>query len=85
MKTNTTPSKNDAVLSLAARPSSTSTSRFVRRFAKSTRGANLVEYIMLVGLIAILCIVAFNQFGDSIRAKINQEKSSIDGINATSN
>ena len=50
------------------------------RLARDTRGANLVEYIMLVGLIAILCIVAFNQFGGSVRTKINEEKGAIDGL-----
>lgn len=56
----------------------------VRRLLKTTRGANLVEYIMLVGLIAILCIVAFNQFGASIKAKMGEEKTAIDGINTAS-
>lgn len=55
----------------------------VRRFARGTRGANLVEYIMLVGLIAILCIVAFNQFGGAVKAKLGEEKGAIDGINST--
>ena len=56
---------------------------FLRRLARDTRGANLVEYIMLVGLIAILCIVAFNQFGGAVKAKLGEEKGAIDGINAT--
>jgi pilus assembly protein Flp/PilA len=55
-----------------------------RRFWRAQRGANLVEYIMLVGLIAILCIVAFNQFGSSIKTKMGEEKAAIDGINTTS-
>lgn len=58
-------------------------SSFVRRLARDTRGANLVEYIMLVGLIAILCIVAFNQFGGAVKAKLTEEKGAIDGINST--
>ncbi|MDB4933798.1 MAG: Flp/Fap pilin component [Labilithrix sp.] len=62
---------------------SPATDSLVVRFVRDTRGANLVEYIMLVGLIAILCIVAFRQFGDVVEKKIGQEKSAIDAINAT--
>ena len=58
-------------------------SSLFRKLVRDTRGANLVEYIMLVGLIAILCIVAFNQFGGAVRTKLDQEKGAIDGINST--
>ena len=86
MKTTKIDSKNErAALSLAGVSRFGTPAGVSRRIARSSRGANLVEYIMLVGLVAILCIVAFNAFGDSIKAKIGQEKGAIDGINTTSN
>ncbi len=37
------------------------------RFAKNDEGAALVEYGMLVGLIAVLCVGAVTILGDTIR------------------
>lgn len=53
-----------------------------RRLARDTRGANLVEYIMLVGLVALLCIAAYESFGGGIKAKIGEQKSTVAGVNA---
>ena len=49
-------------------------------FVKDTRGANLVEYIILVGVIAMLAIVAFRFFGSSVSTKINQQSDTVKGI-----
>ncbi len=35
------------------------------RFADSERGASLVEYALLVALIAVVCIVAIRVIGDN--------------------
>lgn len=50
------------------------------RLWRDTRGANLVEYILLVGVIAILAIGAFNLFGGAIRDKVQEQTGEIEGI-----
>ena len=40
--------------------------RTLTRFAKDEKGAALVEYGMLVGLIAVVCIVAVTALGNEI-------------------
>jgi pilus assembly protein Flp/PilA len=55
----------------------------VRRFVNDKRGANLVEYIILVGLIALIAIVGFKLFGQSVRGKIDQQTESVMHINGT--
>ena len=36
------------------------------KLIKDTRGANLVEYIILVGVVALISIAAFKAFGGKI-------------------
>lgn len=40
----------------------------LRRFARATDGANVVEYIILVGCIALLALVGYRRFGQSVSA-----------------
>ena len=47
------------------------------------RGANLVEYIILVGVIALIAIAGFKIFGGKVREKIDQQAGSVGGINGT--
>jgi Flp pilus assembly pilin Flp len=56
------------------------TTRF-RRFTSDTRGANLVEYIILVGVIALIAIAGFKLFGAKVRGKIDEQAGSVGGIN----
>ena len=49
----------------------------VRRLRGDTRGANMVEYIILVGVVALLAIVAFKAFNKSVTTKVNDEASSV--------
>lgn len=51
-----------------------------RRLARDTRGANLVEYIMLVGLIAIICIGVFTTFGDKVKGNASNQAAEIGKI-----
>ena len=41
------------------------------RFGRSERGASLVEYLLLVMLIAMVCLAAVTWFGQSNSAKIS--------------
>ncbi len=47
--------------------------------AKTERGASLVEYALLVALIAVVCITAVTMLGESASEKFSQVDSSING------
>lgn len=51
-----------------------------RRLARDTRGANLVEYIMLVGLIAIICIGVFTTFGEKVEDNVRNQTEQVEKI-----
>ena len=55
--------------------------RWARRFTNDTRGANLVEYIILVGVIALIAIAGFKLFGAKVREKVDEQAGSVGGIN----
>ena len=47
------------------------------RFAKTERGAALVEYALLLALIAVVCIVALTTLGKQASSKFNDVGNSI--------
>ncbi len=47
------------------------------RFGRTERGASLVEYVLLVSLIAVVCIAAITLLGTSARDKFDEVGSSI--------
>ena len=47
------------------------------RFARTERGAALVEYALLLALIAVVCIVALTQLGGDASKKFTDVGSSI--------
>jgi len=47
---------------------------------KDTRGANLVEYIILVGVVALIALAGFKVFGQKVDAKIQQQSGTVGGI-----
>ena len=47
------------------------------RFSDSERGASLVEYALLLALIAVVCIVAIGILGDNANSKFGSVGSSI--------
>lgn len=48
---------------------------------RDTRGANLVEYIILVGVIALIAIAGFKAFGNRVNDKVNEQAGSVSSIN----
>lgn len=44
------------------------------QLVRNERGANLVEYIMLLGLIAVLCIAIVKQFGAGLEKNMTTAK-----------
>jgi Flp pilus assembly pilin Flp len=47
---------------------------------RDQRGAGMTEYIILVGVIALLAIAAFKVFGTSISTKVGEQSTAVDGI-----
>jgi pilus assembly protein Flp/PilA len=43
----------------------------------------MVEYIILVGVVALLAIAAFRVFNTSVKTKINEQAASVNKINGT--
>ena len=53
------------------------TSVLLTRRIRSERAASLVEYALLVGLIAVVCIVAVTTLGKKASSKFNSVQSSL--------
>ena len=51
--------------------------KLINRFRREDEGAALVEYGMLVGLIAVICIVAIAFLGKSASSKFSTVGSSV--------
>lgn len=51
-----------------------------KTLVKDTRGAGTFEYILLVGLIAVVAIAGFTKFGSSVNKKIESQAGKVDGI-----
>ena len=54
-------------------------SAWLQARCKTDRGASLVEYALLVALIAIVCIIAITFLGNSADSKFSQVGSGIAG------
>ena len=52
---------------------------FITRFKNDERGASLVEYALLVALIAVACIVAITALGKDASDKFSEVGSKIAG------
>jgi Flp pilus assembly pilin Flp len=52
-----------------------------KNLLKDTRGANVVEYIILVGVVALIAIAGFKVFGEKVEAKIGDQADAVSGIN----
>lgn len=52
-----------------------------KKLVRDNKGANLVEYIILVGVIALIAIAGFKMFGSKVQAKVEEQAGSVGGIN----
>ena len=50
------------------------------RFAKNDEGAALIEYGMLVGLIAVICVVAVTTLGTEVSSAFSNIASALVGL-----
>jgi len=51
-----------------------------RDILRDTRGANMVEYIIIVGLVAFIAILGFQRFGGAISNKITGQSNDIGNV-----
>ena len=51
-----------------------------RNLVKDTRGANLVEYIILVGVVALIALIGFRLFGTTVQNKIQTQAGQVAAI-----
>jgi Flp pilus assembly pilin Flp len=56
----------------------------LRQLAGDQRGASFVEYVIVVGLVAIISIVAFQNFGKAIVTKLGEETTAVTGLQISS-
>jgi pilus assembly protein Flp/PilA len=50
----------------------------LRQLLRDRRGAGMTEYIILVGVIALLALAAFNVFGGQVRDKIKAQGDTVE-------
>lgn len=55
----------------------------LNKFLKDDRGANMVEYIILVGVVAILAMAGFKYFGSSVQAKIQAQGDTVGSVQSS--
>ena len=51
--------------------------KIMKSLIKDNRGAGMVEYVILVGVIAILALAAFKTFGGSVQQKIQAQAGTV--------
>jgi pilus assembly protein Flp/PilA len=54
--------------------------KLINRFRRDEEGAALVEYGLLVGLIAVICVVAVTTLGAEISAAFSDIASALSGL-----
>ncbi len=52
----------------------------IQNLLKDQKGAGFTEYLILVGLIAIICITAFTDFGQAVSDKATEFSGEIGGL-----
>jgi Flp pilus assembly pilin Flp len=52
----------------------------LKKFIRNDKGATLMEYVMLAGLIAIVAFAGFKAFGSNLKAKISGQAAAVDAI-----
>jgi len=52
----------------------------IRALIQDKRGANMVEYIIVVAVIALIAIAAFRTFGTTVNGKVLQKSGQVGAI-----
>ncbi len=56
----------------------------LRHLLRDTRGANLVEYMILVGVVAVLALATFKGLGSKVQKTTAEQTKTLDAVNTTS-
>lgn len=51
-----------------------------RTLIADRKGANMVEYMIIVGVVALLSLAAFTTFGSNVQTKIKEQGGKVTGI-----
>lgn len=54
----------------------------LNKLVRDRRGANMVEYILLVGVVALISIAAFRMFQIKTHQKVVEQAKTVGGINS---
>jgi len=52
----------------------------LKKLALDTRGAASIEYLMIAGLVALVCIGAWRSFGGAVLTRINAQAGNVSTI-----
>ncbi len=52
----------------------------IKKLFNDKRGANLVEYIILIGVVALIALAGFKIFGNKVNNKINEQADKVGTI-----
>ena len=55
----------------------------VARLLRDQRGASLIEYVLLVGVVALLAVAGFKIFGKAVNDKISDQAKAVGTVNGT--
>jgi len=55
----------------------------LKKLVHDRRGASLIEYVLLIGVVALLAIAGFKTFGGSVKKKIGEQATAVDGVNGS--
>lgn len=53
------------------------------RLLRDQRGASLIEYVLLVGVVALLAVAGFKIFGKAVNDKISDQAKAVGTVNGT--
>lgn len=52
----------------------------IKHMLRDERGGGFVEYIILIGLVALVAITAYTTFGDNITKKVDEQAKKVTSI-----
>lgn len=55
----------------------------IGKLLKGSKGQGMTEYIIIVALIAIACLVMYKTFGGNVKGKVDEAGKAIESVQAT--
>jgi pilus assembly protein Flp/PilA len=57
--------------------------RAIEQLRRDERGATMTEYLILVGVVALIGLAAFQTFGGDVARQVNAQATTVMGVNTT--